>query len=101
MNQKVAAITGGSGTLGKAFAKGLAEQGATVFILNRNQEKAANAVEELKKAGLTISSIPCDVLDETSVESAVAQILQKAGRIDILVNCAGGNMKGATVMPDC
>ena len=44
--------------------------------------------------------IKCDVLDETSVENAVNEIIQKAGKVDILVNCAGGNMSGATVTPD-
>lgn len=100
MKGKVAAITGGSGTLGKAFAKGLASQGATVFILNRNQEKANHAIEEFKKMGLEIFAIPCDVLDESSVNNAVENILQKTGQVDILVNCAGGNMKGAVVMPE-
>lgn len=100
MKEKVAAITGGSGTLGKAFAKGLAREGATVFILNRNQEKAKQAIEEFKQIGLEIFAVQCDVLDEISVENAVAKIIEKAGRIDILVNCAGGNMKGAVVMPE-
>ena len=100
MQGKVAAITGGSGTLGSAFAKGLAEAGATVFILNRNKIKAEERVEEFKKMGLTIHSITCDVLDEKSVAAAAAELLQKAGKIDILVNGAGGNMGGATVMPD-
>ena len=63
MKGKVAAITGGSGTLGKAFAKGLAEQGASVFILSRNQEKANQAIEEFRTKGLELVAIKCDVLD--------------------------------------
>jgi len=100
MKGKVAVITGGSGTLGKAFAKGLAEQGAKVFILNRKVENAQQAIEELKKMGLEIFAVQCDVLDEASVEKAVEKIIAQAGRVDILVNCAGGNKKGATVMPE-
>ena len=100
MKGKVAAITGGSGTLGKAFAKGLAEKGAKVFILNRNAEKANQAIDELKKIGLEIFAVQCNVLDEVSVENAVEKIIQQTDKIDILVNCAGGNMKGATVMPE-
>ena len=100
MKGKVAAITGGSGTLGKAFAKGLVEQGVRVFTLSRNEETSNAMVKEFKNQGFEIESIKCDVLDETSVENAVNEIIQKAGKVDILVNCAGGNMSGATVTPD-
>lgn len=100
MKGKVAAITGGSGTLGKAFAKGLVEQGVRVFTLSRNKETSSAMVKEFKNNGFEIEPIKCDVLDETSVENAVNEIIQKAGKVDILVNCAGGNMSGATVTPD-
>ena len=100
MKEKVAVITGGNGTLGSAFAKGLAQAGATVFILGRNKKKSAAIVTELKNMGLDIFAVNCDVLDENSVNTAREKILQKAGRVDILINAAGGNMSGATVMPD-
>lgn len=100
MKNKVAVITGGNGTLGSAFAKGLAEAGATVFILGRNAEKSAARVEEFKKIGLEIFPITCDVLDESSVKAAAKEVMKKAGRVDILINGAGGNMSGATIMPD-
>lgn len=100
MKGKVAVITGGNGTLGSAFAKGLAEAGATVFILGRNASKSQKRVEEFKKMGLTIYPITCDVLDEESVEAAAKTILKQVDKIDILVNGAGGNMAGATIMPD-
>lgn len=100
MKGKVAAITGGSGTLGSALARGLAEAGATVFILNRNPESAAERVEEFKKSGLEIHAVTCDVVNEASVESAVNEILKKEGKVDILVNGAGGNMPGAVVGPE-
>ncbi len=100
MKGKVAVITGGNGTLGSAFATGLAAAGATVFILGRNMEKSAAKVDEFKKRGLDISAIKCDVLDEPSVNAAVQEIVNKSGRIDILINGAGGNMPGATVMPN-
>ncbi len=99
MKGKVAVITGGSGTLGRAFTKGLAEQGAQVFILNRNKEASAAMVIEFKEMGLEIYSVICDVLNEDSVENAVSEVLAKAGKVDILINAAGGNMSGATVMP--
>ena len=100
MKNKVAVITGGNGTLGSAFAKGLAEVGVTVFILGRNAEKSDAKIQEFKKLGLEIQAITCDVLDEASVNVAVEEVLQKAGKVDILINGAGGNMSGATVMPD-
>lgn len=100
MKGKVVAITGGNGTLGSAFAKGMAQAGATVFILGRNVSKSRKKVKELKKKGLTIHATTCDVVDEKSVDAAVKRILKKAGKIDILVNGAGGNMSGATVTPD-
>ncbi|MEM1323415.1 MAG: SDR family oxidoreductase [Bacteroidota bacterium] len=100
MKGKVAVITGGNGTLGSAFAKGLAQAGATVFILGRNRGKSRKRVNEFKKMGLTIHATTCDVLDEKSVQAAAKRILKKAGRVDILVNGAGGNRPGATIMPD-
>lgn len=100
MKGKVAVITGGNGTLGSAFAKGLAQAGATVYILGRNASKSRKKVNEFKKMGLTIHSTACDVLDKKSVQSAAKRILKKAGKVDILINGAGGNISGATVMPD-
>ena len=100
MKGKVAVITGGNGTLGSAFAKGLAKAGATVYILGRNAAKSRKKVKELQKIGLTIHHTTCDVLDEKSVNAAAKRILKKVGKVDILVNGAGGNMSGATIMPN-
>ena len=100
MEGKVAAITGGSGTLGSAFIKGLLEVGVTVYSLDRNMEASEELAEQFKKEGYTLHSLPCDVLDETKVKTALDAILMAEGKVDILINCAGGNMSGATVMPD-
>lgn len=100
MKGKVAVITGGSGVLGSAIAKGMVTAGATVFIMNRNAQKAAERVKEFEEAGLTLHAVTADVLDQVSVEKAVETILAKAGKVDILINGAGGNMSGATIMPD-
>lgn len=100
MKGKVAAITGGSGTLGRAFAKGLAEQGVKVFTLDLNEAASQKMVEDFKEMGFEIEAVKCNVLDEVSVENAVNEVLKKAGKVDILINGAGGNMSGATVMPD-
>ena len=100
MKGKVAVITGGNGTLGAAFAKGLAEQGAVVYILGRNTEKSQTLIDELKKENLFINSLSCDVLDEKVVEQTVNAILKEAGKVDILINAAGGNRPGATITPE-
>ncbi len=100
MTDKVAVVTGGNGTLGNAFVKALAGAGAQVLILGRNAEKSAAVVAAFKKQGLTVAAITCDVLQEDQVAAAVAEVLEKAGRVDILVNGAGGNRPGATIGPE-
>ncbi|PHI21692.1 D-mannonate oxidoreductase [Lewinellaceae bacterium SD302] len=97
---KVAVVTGGNGTLGNAFVRALSQTGARVFILGRNEEKSAKVVADFAREGLTIEAIRCDVLEEEQVNAAVDTVLSKAGRVDILVNGAGGNRAGATVGPD-
>ncbi len=100
MENKVAAVTGGHGAVGNAFVDALAGAGARVFILGRNAEKSAAVVADFAKEGHTIEAIQCDVLDEGAVAGAVEEVMSKAGRVDILVNGAGGNRPGATVGPD-
>ena len=100
MQNKVVVITGGNGTLGSSMARGLAQAGASVFILGRNAEKSARVVDHLAADGLAVEAIQCDVLDEASVDQAVAKVLATAGRVDILINAAGGNQSGATIMPE-
>lgn len=100
MNDKVAVITGGGGTLGRAFIKGLTSKGVRVFSLDRSKDTAQALTDDFKEKGIKVESVLCDVLDEVSVEKAAKEVLQKAGKVDILVNAAGGNSSGATVMPE-
>ncbi len=100
MKGKVAAITGGSGTLGSAFIKGLIDAGAIVYSLDRNQAAAEEMAGNYREKGHDLHTVHCDVLYEDIVKSALDTIIKKEGKVDILVNCAGGNMSGATVMPD-
>ena len=100
MKGKVAAITGGRGTLGRGFIQGLLEAGATVYSLDRNIEASEVMVDEFRAQGYNVHAVSCDVLDEHKVQSALDTILANESKVDILINCAGGNMKGATVMPD-
>lgn len=97
---KIVVITGGSGTLGMALAQGLAEEGAIIYLLARNEINLIQKVDFLKDMYLDATGISCDVLNSDSVNSAVEQILARSGRIDILINGAGGNLQGATIRPD-
>ncbi|MEM8886854.1 MAG: SDR family oxidoreductase [Bacteroidota bacterium] len=97
---KTAIVTGGAGVLGGAMALGLAKAGVKVGILGRNAAKIQAKVEEIEAAGGKALGLQADVLNKTELEQAKDKILDQWQRIDILVNAAGGNMKGATIMPD-
>ncbi len=91
---RVAIVTGGNGGIGLGMAKGLAVAGATVVIAGRNQEKSAQAVEQiaaLKKGEARPFAV--DVTDEASVKAMVAKTVEACGRLDILVNNAGINIR--------
>lgn len=97
---KVAVVTGGTGVLGSAMSKALAKAGASVVILGRRKEAADALAEEIKKAGDTATGVSADVLNEQQLKEARKIITDQFGTIDILVNGAGGNMPGATILPD-
>ncbi len=99
-NYKVAVITGGSGVIGAAIAKGLALEGIKVIILGRTQDTITARVKEIEENGGIALGITADVLNRTSLEKAKTKIFETFGRIDILINAAGGNVKGATIQPD-
>ena len=100
LKNKVAIITGGAGVLGGAMAIGLAEAGAKVGILSRTKSKVDKKVKEIKQNRGKAIALVADVLEEQQLKAARKKIIKKWGRIDILINAAGGNMKGATIMPD-
>jgi NAD(P)-dependent dehydrogenase (short-subunit alcohol dehydrogenase family) len=93
---KVAVITGGGGALGGAMAKALAESGAPVALLDVRESAAVNAARRIAAAGHRAIGVPGDVLDERSLADAAARVLGEFGRVDILVNAAGGNSPAAT-----
>jgi NAD(P)-dependent dehydrogenase (short-subunit alcohol dehydrogenase family) len=97
---KVAVVTGGTGALGAAFVRGLAQAGASVAILARRPEPLAALTAELQASGVQALGIPADVLDKAELSEAAAQIVAHFGRVDILVNAAGGNQPQATVTPN-
>lgn len=96
----VVVITGGTGVLGRTIAKYLAEQGAKVAILGRKDDVGNSIVEEIVNAGGEASFYKTDVMNKEVLEQNRADILARYGKIDTLLNAAGGNMKGATIGPD-
>ncbi len=100
LQNQVIAITGGSGVLGSAISKALAAVGAKVAILARSVDKSQSLADEIIANGGIAMSVYCDVLDKNSIAQAAADILDAFGHIDALINCAGGNKKGATTSAD-
>lgn len=96
----VTVITGGTGVLGRAIAKYLALEGAQVIILGRKEEVGNAIAAEIVAAGGSCEFMKTDVLNADVVRQNCADILAKYGRIDTLLNAAGGNMPGATIPPD-
>ncbi len=94
---KTAVITGGTGVLGSSIAEHLAAAGAKIVILGRNQETINNTIAPLKEKGYEAIGFATNILDKKSLEEAKEAILQAHGKIDILLNAAGGNLPGATI----
>ncbi|MFD3002399.1 SDR family oxidoreductase [Pontibacter toksunensis] len=97
---KVIVMTGATGILGEAMSLAIGKAGAKVAILGRNQERADERVAAIREADGEAMAVLGDVLDEKQMQAAKEEILKAWGTIDGLVNAAGGNIPGATVMPD-
>jgi NAD(P)-dependent dehydrogenase (short-subunit alcohol dehydrogenase family) len=96
---KVAVVTGGTGVLCSAMARALGECGAAVAILGRRGEVAEALAKEIRQAGGQAIGVSADVLDRAKLEAANAVIEKELGKVDILLNGAGGNHpKGTTSM---
>jgi NAD(P)-dependent dehydrogenase (short-subunit alcohol dehydrogenase family) len=97
---KTALITGGGGVLGGAIGEGLALAGANVILAGLGMENVKLNAGKISASGGIAVGIEMDVLDADIVRQTCAQIKKEYKSIDILVNAAGGNRKGATIMPD-
>ena len=100
LSGKVAVITGGSGTLGTGMAKGLADAGARVAIIGRDLAKAERVAASISADSDKACGLSADVTKGDEVQRACEAVLSRWGKVDILVNAAGGNRADATTNPN-
>lgn len=103
INNRVALITGSGQGLGKAMALAFAREGGIIAVndISINETKAREAVTEIRRLGVEADFFPADVSNESEVNSMVEQILERFGRIEILVNNAGINRDGVLHKGEC
>ncbi len=89
LTNKVAVVIGGTSGLGLTLAKGYAQAGANVIPTGRRKELVEQACQEVSREGADTFSQPCNVSDRTSLNALLQAAVEKFGRVDILVNCAG------------
>ncbi len=97
---QTAVVTGGAGILCASMCRALADAGAAVAVLDLNQTAAEQLAADIRAAGGKALGLGCDVLNKSSIEAAAQAILDQFGRVDILINGAGGNKPAATTGPD-
>ena len=100
LEQQVIIITGGCGVLGGGIAKYLLENKATVILLHYKEAPLLDTVTAFKKISEKVEGYLCNVVEEKSLQTVAKKIMQKHGKIDALINAAGGNKPGATVGPN-
>jgi NAD(P)-dependent dehydrogenase (short-subunit alcohol dehydrogenase family) len=100
VDDKIIVISGATGVLGSAMTAYLAGQGAKVVALGRNQNKVNSLIAEIKGTRHKVFPLIADVTNEEDLERAKLALENKFGKIDVLVNLAGGNMPGAVITPE-
>ena len=100
LSGKVAVVTGGGGVLCGAMSRAVGRVGVKMAVLDLILEAAKKVVDDVVAVGGEAIAVKCDVLDKASVEAACRTVLERFGRVDILINGAGGNKKQATTGPD-
>lgn len=99
VKDRVVVITGGTGVLGRCIGAYLAEQGAKVVLLGRNAEQGNQIVADIKEKGGEVVFLATDVMDIEKVQACCDEVMARYGRVDALLNAAGGNQPGATIPP--
>jgi len=97
---RVIVITGATGVLGRSMVRHFAKEGARLVLLGREEHVGADLADEVKRGGGEALFLKTDVTKQEIVERNYADILEACGRIDVLINGAGGNTTGATVPPE-
>lgn len=97
---KVVVITGGAGALGAIMAQSLVDYGAKVVIISKSDGKAEEFAATLKGGGKAAIGFTGDVQKQSDMDRISIDILAKWGKIDVLINAAGGNLPGATIAPN-
>lgn len=100
LSGKVIVVTGATGVLAGGTAQYLQKNGATVVYLGRNQQKVDDVLAVAQQISADCMGLTADVLDEEKLSLGYERIMNQYGRIDALINGAGGNMPGATVGPE-
>ena len=93
LDGRVAIVTGGNGGIGLGMAEGLAQAGAKIVLVGRNSEKNAASVSRLEKLGVEVFSIEKDLTEATAGAEIASATEERFGRIDILINNAGSNIR--------
>jgi NAD(P)-dependent dehydrogenase (short-subunit alcohol dehydrogenase family) len=99
LKNKVIVVTGGTGVLGSSFVKAILNQGGKIVLLGIDKELGEQRAAEINNSGGTAISIYANVLDEAQLIAAREQIMTTYGRIDGLVNAAGGNVPEGVLPP--
>ena len=100
LKDKVIVVTGGTGILGKSFVEGIAAAGGAVGILGRNRQVAEERAAAINAKGGRAIALIADALDENALIAAKDKVIAAYGRIDGLVNAAGGNMPEGVLLPE-
>lgn len=99
IKDQVVVITGGTGVLGRAIGSHLAREGAKVVLLGRRKDVGEELAEDIRKQGGHATFMVRDVTDIEAVNQVRDEVVRLYGRVDALLNAAGGNMPGATIPP--
>jgi NAD(P)-dependent dehydrogenase (short-subunit alcohol dehydrogenase family) len=100
LRNKVIVVTGGTGVLGNSFINAITEAGGIVGILGRNEEKANKRAAGINQNGGKAIALIADVMNEEELKTSKIKVLKEFGKIDGLVNAAGGIQSGGVLMPD-